>query len=208
MGASFFTAEDFRAKTNVSRETIERLQVYAELLSERQKVQNLVSRNSLEDLWERHMLDSFQLAEHCQSSSGRIIDIGSGAGFPGLVLAIATNRPVILIESHGRKCSFLREVVEATSAPAVVLNTRVETYAAESAENPVDILTARALAPLPKLCEMAESLSARTCLFQKGARWRDELTEAQKVWKIRLKMFESRTSPDGRILRITGLARR
>ena len=93
MGASFFTADDFRAKTNVSRETIERLQVYAELLSERQKVQNLVSRNSLEDLWKRHMLDSFQLAEHCQSSSGRIIDIGSGAGFPGLVLAIATNRP-------------------------------------------------------------------------------------------------------------------
>ena len=202
------TAEEFEARIDVSRETMDRLRAYADLLTERQKVQNLVSRNSLDYLWDRHMLDSIQLAELLPQDAVSLTDIGSGAGFPGLVLAIYTGLPTILIESHGRKCGFLQDVIDATEAPARVVNDRIEAFAGESKKNSVDILTARALAPLPKLCEMAAKLGARVCLFQKGARWRDELTDARKGWKMQQETFESQTSPDARILRITHLARR
>ena len=207
-GANPLTAEAFQVVTNVSRETMGRFEIYADLLRRRQEVQNLVSPNSLADLWGRHMLDSYQLTKHLPLNTSVITDIGSGAGFPGLVLSIATNLPVTLVESHGRKCAFLREVINATGASATVKNARVEALADESSQNPVDILTARAVAPLSKLCGMADSLGARTCLFQKGAHWQDELTEACKRWKIKFELFESRTSPDGRIFRITELVRK
>ena len=184
------------------------LQIYADLLTERQKTQNLVSTHSLVDLWERHVLDSLQLSDHLPDTARGILDMGSGAGFPGLVLAIATGLPVTLVESHGRKCAFLQDVIDATGAPARVENARIEALAAESFEDSVDILTARALAPLEKLCEMAVLLGVRTCLFHKGARWQDELTEARKRWKMDAEALESRTSPDARILRITGLVRK
>ena len=201
--------EDFQSETDVSRETLARLRVYADLLNERQKVQNLVSRNSLDDLWRRHMLDSAQLMDLIPDGASGLTDIGSGAGFPGLVLAILTGLPVALVESHGRKAQFLRDVAATTDAPVTIVNARIEDVAGgESVEKPVDILTARALAPLPKLCEMADSLAARTCLFMKGARWQEELTEARKRWKMDVETIESRTSPDSRILRITGLKRR
>ena len=113
-----------RIAANVSRETMERLQIYADLLTERQKIQNLVSGNSLACLWDRHMLDSVQLTDHLPEDAVSLTDIGSGAGFPGLVLAIATDIPATLIESHGRKCAFLQDVIDATGAPATVANTR------------------------------------------------------------------------------------
>tara|TARA_Y100001970_G_scaffold293367_1_gene439721 strand:+ start:4275 stop:4907 length:633 start_codon:yes stop_codon:yes gene_type:complete len=207
-GPSPITAEVFQNIANVSRETMERLEIYAELLRRRQNVQNLVSRHSLSDLWGRHMLDSFQLTAHLPRDAGSITDIGAGAGFPGLVLSIVTGLPVTLVESRGRKCKFLQEVINATGAPATVKNSRVEVFADESTQNSVDILTARAVAPLSKLCGMAESLGARTCLFQKGAQWQGELTEACKRWKMHVETFESWTSPDARILRITELTRK
>ncbi|MGB0630696.1 MAG: 16S rRNA (guanine(527)-N(7))-methyltransferase RsmG [Alphaproteobacteria bacterium] len=200
--------EEFQTRANVSRETMDRLRIYADLLTERQQVQNLVSRNSLEHLWDRHMLDSSQLADHLPEDAESVTDIGSGAGFPGLVLAIVTGLPVTLVESHGRKCAFLQDVIDATEATATVANTRIEAFASESAKKPVDILTARALAPLAKLCEMADSLGARMSLFQKGARWQEELTDARKGWKMQHEAFESRTSSDARILLISHLARR
>ena len=199
---------------------MDRLRVYADHLIRWQETQNLVSRNSLPHLWDRHMLDSIQLVRHLPAGAASITDIGSGAGFPGLVLAIATGLPTELIESHGRKGAFLREVAELTDAPAEIVTARVEDVAtarglvkgSESAaaipEKPVDILTARALAPLEKLCGMADSLGARTCLFLKGGRWREELTEAGKRWKMDLETFDSVTSDEGCILRITGLKRR
>jgi 16S rRNA (guanine527-N7)-methyltransferase len=202
------TSEDFQARAAVSRETMERLQIYADLLTERQKIQNLVSGNSLAYLWDRHMLDSVQLADHLPEDTVSLTDIGSGAGFPGLVLAIATDIPATLIESHGRKCAFLQDVIDATGAPATVANTRVEAFAAESGDKTVDILTARALAPLSKLCGMADSLGARMCLFQKGARWQEELTDARKGWKMQHEAYKSRSSANARILRITHLAPR
>ena len=200
--------DNFLSDTNVSRETLDKLQTYADLLAERQKVQNLVSRNSLDDLWRRHMLDSAQLVDLLPGGVGGLVDIGSGAGFPGMVLGIVTEIPVTLVESHGRKAQFLMDVAAQTDASVTVINARIEDAGGESVKKPVDILTARALAPLPKLCEMADSLAARTCLFMKGARWQEELTEARKRWKIEVENIDSRTSPDSRILRITRLKRR
>ena len=208
MDSPALTADDFQSLTHVSRETLGRLQIYADLLKSRQRTQNLVSRHTLAVLWDRHMLDSYQLVDLLPPEATSITDVGSGAGFPGLVLAISTSVPVKLVESRARKCAFLREVIEATGATADVANTRIEDLAAESDKKPVDIVTARALAPLPKLCEMAHSLGAITCLFQKGERWQDELTAAKKHWKMVVETFESRTSPGGRILRISGLGRR
>jgi 16S rRNA (guanine527-N7)-methyltransferase len=218
--------EKFEEIAIVSRETMDRLRIYADCLAEWQQTLNLVSRNSLAHVWDRHMLDSIQLVRHLPEGATSITDIGSGAGFPGLVLAIATGLPTELVESHVRKSAFLREAAALTQAPAEVLTARVEDIAAarrqaggrksgkssesagESAGKPVDVLTARALAPLSKLCEMADSLGAQTCLFMKGGRWREELTEAEKRWRIKLQTFESLTSPEGRILRITGLKKR
>ena len=200
--------ENFLSDTNVSRETLDRLQAFADLLAERQKVQNLVSSNSLEDLWRRHMLDSGQLVDLLPGGAEVLVDIGSGAGFPGMVLAIVTGIPVVLVESNSRKAQFLRDVAAQIGASVTVINARIEDVGGESVEKPVDILIARALAPLSKLCEMADSLAARTCLFMKGARWQEELTEARKRWKIDVETIESRTSPDSRILRITRLKRR
>ena len=200
--------ENFLSDTNVSRETLDRLQAFADLLAERQKVQNLVSSNSLEDLWRRHMLDSGQLVDLLPGGAEVLVDIGSGAGFPGMVLAVVTGIPVVLVESNSRKAQFLRDVAAQIGASVTVINARIEDAGGESVEKPVDILIARALAPLSKLCEMADSLAARTCLFMKGARWQEELTEARKRWKIDVETIESRTSPDSRILRITRLKRR
>jgi 16S rRNA (guanine527-N7)-methyltransferase len=125
-----------------------------------------------------------------------------------MVLAIVTGIPVVLVESNSRKAQFLRDVATQIGASVTVINARIEDAGGESVEKPVDILIARALAPLSKLCEMADSLAARTCLFMKGARWQEELTEARKRWKIDVETIESRTSPDSRILRITRLKRR
>ena len=200
--------ENFLSDTNVSRETLDRLQAFADLLAERQKVQNLVSSNSLEDLWRRHMLDSGQLVDLLPGGAEVLVDIGSGAGFPGMVLAIVPGIPAVLVESNSRKAQFLRDVATQIGASVTVINARIEDAGGESVEKPVDILIARALAPLSKLCEMADSLAARTCLFMKGARWQEELTEARKRWKIDVETIESRTSPDSRILRITRLKRR
>lgn len=209
------TPEKFEEITIVSRETMDRLRIYAAHLEEWQKTLNLVSRNSVPDLWDRHMRDSLQLVDLLPDDARSITDIGSGAGFPGLVLAIVTGLPTELIESHARKGAFLREVAAATSAPVTVTTARVEDIArergldrGESVENAVDILAARALAPLEKLCGMADLLGAQRCLFMKGGRWREELTEAEKRWRIKHQTFESVTSPEGRILRITGLKRR
>ena len=209
------TPEKFEEITIVSRETMDRLRIYAAYLEEWQQTLNLVSRNSMPDLWDRHMRDSIQLVEHLPDDARSITDVGSGAGFPGLVLAIVTGLPTELIESHVRKGAFLREVAAATNAPVTVTTARVEDIARErwpqrheSVENSVGVLTVRALAPLEKLCGMADLLGAECSLFMKGGRWSEELTVAEKRWRIKHQTFESVTSPEGRILRITGLKKR
>jgi len=200
--------EDFQRETDVSRETILRLTVYADLLAKWTRAINLVSLASLGDLWRRHMLDSAQLLHLLpRSHAGRprvIVDLGSGAGFPGLVLAILGAGDLHLVESDRRKAVFLREVVRETGCGAQVHAARIE----ELAPFPADVVTARACAPLAELLDYAYKFPGGTsgrhpcCLFLKGRRVDEELTEARKRWKMTVEPFPSRTDPGGTILRI------
>lgn len=194
---------EFAAVANVSRETLDRLRVYADLLVSWRTSLNLVAASTLPNLWHRHILDSFQLAALLPRETRAITDLGSGAGFPGLVLAIATGHPVALVEADARKCAFLGEVARRTDAPVSILNARIEALRPRPPR--ADVLTARALAPLSALCGFAAALRPASCLFPKGRKWRAELAEARKRWKMRVEAFDSATSRDGRILRLSNV---
>lgn len=204
------TPEEFAAEVIVSRETMERLIAYRDLLAKWQRAVNLISKGDLPDIWRRHFLDSAQLMPFLPplTHSPRIIaDLGSGAGFPGLVLAILGAGEVHLIESDGRKCAFLAEAARITAAPVKVHNIRL----GEKGPPPIkaDIVTSRALAPLEKLLEYAAPLlkPGGVCLFLKGAGAADELTAAGKVWNMRVEKLPSRTSGEGLILRLGEISR-
>jgi 16S rRNA (guanine527-N7)-methyltransferase len=188
----------------VSRETAARLDVFATLLLRWQKAVQLVAPSTLPKLWTRHIADSLQIIEFVPGAK-RWIDLGSGGGFPGLVVAIALAETpdaiVHLVESDTRKAAFLREAVRITGASAKVHHERVES-AAERFAGSVDIVTARALAPLDRLLELATpwlSSGARG-VFLKGQDVDNELTQAAKSWNISAETFPSRTDPRGRIL--------
>ncbi len=197
-------AEGFADAATVSRETLDRLKCYAELLSKWSHRINLVGKSTLEDLWRRHMLDSAQLFPLIPESARRLVDFGSGAGFPGLVLAIMGVPDVHLVESNGRKCTFLREVARLTETKVTVRNQRIETDEPFKA----DLITARAVAPLPVLMEYAKPfLTPNTvCLFLKGASVDDELTKIRKLWNIRENTYPSLTDPDAVILRLEAIS--
>lgn len=196
------TFSEFSSLVAVSRETGERLRAYADLLVKWQARINLVGPATLPDLWRRHMLDSAQLLPLLRP--GPVLDLGSGAGFPGLILAIlragSEADPVHLVESDSRKCAFLREVVRVTGAPAVVHNQRLEQMEPFS----VGTITARALASLPRLLEMAESFlfPGTECLFLKGKGGEDELTKASKDWMMLVERIPSLADPSGLILHL------
>lgn len=209
VGAGPLSPAEFARIADVSRETLDRLQLYADLLVKWQASINLVAPSTLSDVWRRHMLDSVQLAALMPSPAGpvrAIADLGSGAGFPGLVLAIATGRPTLLIDADSRKCAFLREAVRVTGAPATVINDRIESLALEPGGRAVDIVVARALAHLEKLCFFADLLKPRCCLFLKGRNWRDELTAAEERWTMQVESFASLSAPSARVLRLGGVA--
>jgi 16S rRNA (guanine527-N7)-methyltransferase len=202
------SAAEFAALSNVSRETLDRLELYVTLLHKWQKAINLVGADSLTDVWRRHILDSAQLAEYIPKSAQIITDFGSGAGFPGLALSIILDRPVHLIESAGKKAAFLREVARLTKAPAVVHNDRIEKVVPWRS----DVVTARALAPLGQLMTLSEPFlgdagNNATCVFLKGGRTEEELTEANKSWTMAVERFPSVSDPTGTILRIRDIRR-
>jgi 16S rRNA (guanine527-N7)-methyltransferase len=199
------TPEDFAARTGVSRETLERLGLYADLLTRWQARINLVGPQTINDLWARHMLDSAQLARLLPPSARRLADLGSGAGFPGLVLAILGAPDVHLVESDGRKCAFLREAARLTAAPVTILTRRIEQIAPLGA----DIITARALAPLDRLLDWAVPHLAPggICLFLKGRGVEDELTQARKEWTLAADRVPSLTDPDSVVLQIHEVSR-
>ncbi len=199
------TPAEFAQATGVSRETLARLEAYAALLGRWQARVNLVSGPSFADLWRRHMLDSAQLFPLIPKKARRLVDLGSGAGFPGLVLAIMGAPGVELVESDGRKCAFLEAVIRETGAGAAVHNARVEALAPV----PADVVTARALAPLPRLLTLAERFigPGTLCLFPKGARVDEELTAAAKEWTMDLVRIPSSTDPSGTILHIQEVTR-
>ncbi len=198
-------ANAFQAATGVSRETLERLSIYESLLKKWQKTINLVGPKTLDDSWNRHFLDSGQLRPLLPESANVLIDLGSGAGFPGLVLAILGVPEVHLIESDVRKCAFLREVARATGAPVTVHTKRIEAVQGLRA----DVVTARALAPLADLLDWAAPFLGEdgVALFLKGQNVEDELTATTKYWKMRTERFDSVTDPSGSILRLSGIVR-
>ncbi len=202
------TPGGFAREIGVSRETLSRFERYAALLAEWNRAINLVSQASLADLWRRHMLDSAQLLDHLPPApEGRprvIADLGSGAGFPGLVLALLGAGAVHLIEADRRKAAFLREAARILGLAVEIHDCRIEAMAPLSA----DVITARACARLPRLLAHSAALSdperagPQLCLFLKGKRVDQELTEAHREWNIAAERFPSRSDSSGTILRI------
>jgi 16S rRNA (guanine527-N7)-methyltransferase len=201
-GARSFKGEAAKIGLDVSRETVGRLATFSATLQRWQKAINLVSRGSLDQLWSRHILDSAQLAPHLPPAANTVADLGSGAGFPGLVLAaLRPDLEVTLIESDARKSAFLVEAARRMGLHKVrVLAGRIETASPQNA----DVVTARALAPLKQLLAWADRHRSDTaiCLFHKGKGWRNELTEAMKDWDIPYDSFTSATDRDAVLLRI------
>lgn len=177
-----------------------RLTAYLDLLVKWRDSANLVSRASLADPWRRHMLDSAQLLPLLRNPAGPLLDIGSGAGFPGLVLAILGAGEVHLVESATRKCEFLREAARITDAEITIHRARIENIP----PFPVQTVTARACAPLHRLLGLAAPFLADggAGLFLKGGRVNKELTEAAKKWTMRVERIPSVADDNGICLRI------
>ncbi len=200
------TREIFAQKTDVSRETLGRLDEYAARLIKWNRAINLVAKPTLDAVWTRHFLDSAQILDHVPAGTKTWIDLGSGAGFPGLVIAVL--RPdisVTLIESDRRKSVFLSETARACGLTVSVLSERVE-----DVEQKADIVSARALAPLTDLLAFAQPLLGPNgvALFLKGENVENELTEANRLWHITHTKHDSVVDPRGSILSITDFSRR
>jgi 16S rRNA (guanine527-N7)-methyltransferase len=200
------------ALINVSRETQTRLETYVDVLLDWSQRQNLIGPSTIPTIWTRHVADSLQLIDLAPAAKVWA-DFGAGAGFPGIPIACTLTgqegAAVHLVESTGKKANFLREAVRVTGAPATVHQERAEKFSLEHGDS-VDVVTARALAPLKLLCDLAFPLIQRGAigLFPKGQDVDAELTEATKYWKIEATKAPSKTSPDGSIVIVTGLSRK
>lgn len=186
---------------SVSRESLEKLRAYDALLHKWQKTINLVSPNTLSNSWGRHILDSVQVVEHVSRESSVLYDLGCGAGFPGL--AIAMLRPdldVHLIESDQRKCSFMRAVSRETGVPVTIHNARIENVDLPSP----DVVTARALASLVELMKYCEPWSRKGLqgLFLKGERYFEEISDAEKQYEFSSETVPSLISPDSALVKV------
>ncbi len=199
------TPAEFAQAVNVSRETLERLEQYLVLLQRWQKAINLVGPKTLADPWRRHLLDSAQLNQHLPAQTGLIVDLGSGAGLPGMILAILGRSKVHLVESDQRKAQFLKEATRNLNLDVTVHAERIEAMKPLSAH----VLTARALAPLPRLLDLASPLIERDtlCFFLKGQHATDELTAARKSWMMRSRCLPSLSDPSAAILKLWEIER-
>jgi 16S rRNA (guanine527-N7)-methyltransferase len=195
----------FARVSNVSRETLDRLSAYVELLELWNRRINLVGRNTMGDVWRRHILDSAQLYPLLPARTRILVDLGSGAGLPGIVLAVLGVDETHLIESDQRKAAFLREAVRVTGVKATVHAARIEDVPAFAA----DVITARALADLPTLLALAGKFSAKRSqmLFLKGEGAAEELEAAQRSWRMRAELIPSRSDPSGAIVKLTEIER-
>ena len=186
-----------------------RLEAYVALLRRWQRRRNLIGRGTEADIWRRHILDCGQLAAHLPPDARRIVDFGSGAGLPGVVLAILTETDTALVEADTAKAAFLAEAARITAAPCQIHRARIE----EVDPWPVDAIVARALAPLDTLLDYAAPFAALIpnrpplCLFPKGRRWREELTESATCWNIDARDAPSVTDADARIVIVERFAR-
>lgn len=197
-------------RLDVSRETLDRLRHFEALVQKWSKRINLVSRNTLGSVWERHILDSVQVLDLAPDNVRKWMDIGAGGGFPGIVVAILADelKPklhVTLVESDLRKCVFLRTVGRELGLNTAVINDRVETIDAQNAE----VVSARALAPLADLIDLAHRHLAPngTMIFPKGRDHEAELRKALETWRFRCEKFPSVTDEAAVILRLTEIER-
>ena len=204
----------FRGAFDVSRETIEKLKCYEAELRRWQKAVNLVAPSTLDEIWHRHFADSAQLAQLVPAHAKHLADIGSGGGFPGLVLATMLNEirdiRVTLVESDTRKAAFLRETARRIEIPVEILSTRIESDASVAALNDVDIIVARAFAPLRRLLSLVSAVfSYQTVgVFLKGREIAQEIDRAREDWTFEVELRESLTDAEGRIAVIRRLARK
>ena len=190
--------DEFAALTGVSRETLTRLNARTELLLKWSGRINLVAPSTLADPWRRHFLDSAQLLPRVPAGADSLIDLGSGAGFPGLVLAIMGVPGVELVEADARKCAFLREAARVAAAPATIRNARIEALP----PRPVAVVTARGCAPLDRLLSYSQWFIGpeTVCLFAKGEQAGQEVAVAQQEWEFDVTSHPSRSDPRGVIL--------
>ncbi|MGE4063909.1 MAG: 16S rRNA (guanine(527)-N(7))-methyltransferase RsmG [Rhodospirillaceae bacterium] len=197
--------EAFAQDFDVSRETLERLRNYADLLVKWNARINLVSPDSIPNLWLRHVADSAQLFRYIPQNALNLLDVGSGAGFPGLVLAILGVSNVHLVESDQRKVAFLREAARVTGVTVTLWDRRIEQVPPFTA----GVITARALAGLDKLLAWTEPFRGpeTLCMFLKGQTVEAELTEAYKQWTMRIDRQKSLTDPTGTILALREVCR-
>ena len=203
------TPADFRQMTNVSRETMDRLDGYVRSLRRWNRTTNLVSAESLKDVWRRHILDCAQLAPLISEQAEVSLDIGSGAGLPGVILAILLqDRPtchVVCVDSHTRKCAFLAAIAAELAIPFEVVKGRLEDIPPFQA----DIVTARALAPLGRLLDHAIRFAGphTQCLFLKGHDVESELTAATEYWTMSVDLLPSVSHPQGQVVLIQDFRR-
>lgn len=203
-----FGPEEFAKLSGVSRETLARLKTYAGMLEDWNARHNLVSRGSLADVWHRHFWDSAQLPPLIPADANSLVDLGSGAGFPGLVLAeLLRDRPirVVLYEATAKKCRFLEAVAERLDLKSEIRNARVEDAKPEL----FDVVTARACAPMDRLLAYAHRFwgPGTVGLLLKGQNVEGELTAARKCWRIKLERHTSQSDPTGVILEVRELDR-
>lgn len=210
-GAEGFDSAAFAAATDVSRETLARFELWRRLLEETNAHTNLVGRDTLSEFWYRHAFDSWQIYRLAPDAA-RWADLGAGAGFPGFAIAFGLmehavpGASVTLVESIAKKAAFLRHVAGETKAPVTVIADRAE--ALDPAPS-VDVVTARAMAPLPKLLGYVHPYVEKgaIALLPKGARYAEELTEARKSWTLDVEVIPSATAPEAAILKIRTLTR-
>lgn len=198
------------AGLSVSRETFAALEQFAEFVRRWNPAINLVSKSTVPDLWSRHIVDSAQLFSHCPPDAQLWLDLGSGGGFPGIVVAILAKElqphlKVALVEADLRKATFLREACRTLSLNAHVHSARIESLPPAQA----DVLSARALASLPALLTYADQHlnNAGLALFPKGTQYETELSDAQKSYKFDVKLFPSLSEPKAAILEIRNIQR-
>lgn len=198
------------AQFDVSRETLERLEVFEQVIRKWNPKINLVSKNSLNDLWSRHILDSIQVFRCAPENIRHWVDIGSGGGFPGVIVGIlcADESPetkVTLIESDQRKCAFLRNAARECGVSIQVVSGRIEAVEPQDA----DVLSARALADLSDLLAFSERHLSENglAIFPKGETWKKEVDNSQAQWSFDLETVKSQTEPSAVILKIKGVAR-
>ena len=195
--------EVFLEHVDVSRETFEKLEIYANLLLRWQFKINLISTNSLKQAWHRHFLDSAQIFSILPKKATSAIDVGTGAGFPGLVLSIMGLENVQLVEQNKKKCAFLYEVIRETEATASVHPCKIEKLPIKD----YDVVLARAFRALDGLLKVVSPFFGKDTLgiFPKGLKVNQELTAASKNWKMKTAIKQSITSPDGKIVLVKDL---